>query len=101
MSVESNRLKQIRRETDLNIGARRLENHHWDGLKCNGGTEVYPLLLSEHAFCHWIDAMNGDNSDANFWSARKVAERMTPEEGVEFNHMLEVRQRRLSERRNR
>lgn len=90
----TNRLKEIRRETDPTTINAPLENHHYMELKCRNGTEVFPLTKPEHCLSHLIDAQRGIESEVNYWAVQKIIQRMEPQELDEFNQMISNRRKR-------
>jgi len=91
---EVDRLKRIRYACDPSVSRCKLENHHCDQSRQNGGITVYPLTLPEHCYAHWLLMENGDEVEANAWAVRVIKGRMNPIQLEEFSLMVEVRRSR-------
>ena len=90
------RLKQIRRESDPTTENEQLEVHHWNGLNCQGGEDIYPLTRAEHAYAHYLDLESDvpENKPIHRWSISEIIKRMFNHELKELNEMVEVRSSR-------
>lgn len=87
MSAE-NRVKNLRWMTDPSTRGKKLEAHHWNGMKYEGGTDLFALTLVEHAYAHYLSAIRGDDPKANYWAVGMICKRMTPEDLAEFNKKI-------------
>lgn len=95
--VES-RLKEIRRETDINTRFKRLEVHHIEAKFAGGSLDsdnTFALTLPEHALSHLLDSrLSKGTREGHLWSVRQITRRMNLAELNEFNRMLSIVQRR-------
>lgn len=72
----------------------RRETHHKKPRYKGGGNEPENLTrvtLPEHALEHFRNATTAEDSDtasAEYWSVRKIVQRMLPEELSEFNNLI-------------